>query len=164
AARLMGAPAAAISRALGEFPGVEHRLEMFLESGGVRFCNDSAATVPQAVEAALFAFETPIVLITGGTDKNLDFRPVRSAYRRAKAIVLLAGTGSEKLRTLLEQDGTSYEGPYDDLDKAVLRALEKSAPGDTVLLSPGCTSFGMFRNEFDRGRKFKDCAARLAGA
>lgn len=164
AARLMGTPAAAISRALGEFPGVEHRLEMFLESGGVRFCNDSAATVPQAVEAALFAFETPIVLITGGTDKNLDFAPVRSAYRRAKAIVLLAGSGSEKLRTLLDQDGTSYEGPYDDLDKAVLRALDKAVPGDTVLLSPGCTSFGMFRNEFDRGRKFKECAARLAGA
>lgn len=164
AARLMGAPAAVISRAMGEFPGVEHRLEMFLESGGVRFCNDSAATVPQAVEAALHAFDSPIVLITGGTDKNLDFTPVRSAYRRAKAVVLLAGTGSEKLRLLLDQDGTSYEGPYDDLDKAVRRALEKAAPGDTVLLSPGCTSFGMFRNEFDRGRKFKECAARTAGA
>ncbi len=163
AARLMGGEAAAISRALGEFPGVEHRLEVFLEAGGVRFCNDSAATVPQAVEAALYAFDRPPVLITGGTDKNLDFEPVRGAYRRAKAVILLAGTGSEKLRTLLDQDGTAYEGPFDDLEKAVRTALERARPGDTVLLSPGCTSFGMFRNEFDRGRKFKECAVRMAG-
>ncbi|NLJ45817.1 MAG: UDP-N-acetylmuramoyl-L-alanine--D-glutamate ligase [Treponema sp.] len=163
-ARLMGAPAETIFRALGEFPGVEHRLEMFLESGGVRFCNDSAATVPQAVEAALLAFDSPVVLITGGTDKNLDFTPVRSAYRRAKAIVLLAGTGSDKLRVLLDEDGTAYEGPYDDLEIALRAAAARAEPGDTVLLSPGCTSFGMFRNEFDRGRKFKECAARTAGA
>lgn len=163
-ARLMGGEASAISRALGDFPGVEHRLEMFLESGGVRFCNDSAATVPQAVEAALLAFDTPTVLITGGTDKNLDFVPVRAAYRRAKSVILLAGTGSEKLKVLLDEDGISYEGPYDDLETAVRKALEEAAPGDTVLLSPGCTSFGMFRNEFDRGRKFKECAARVAGA
>ena len=163
AARLMRGDAAAISRALGNFPGVEHRLEVFLEAGGVRFCNDSAATVPQAVEAALYAFDTPTVLITGGTDKNLDFEPVRGAYRRAKALILLAGTGSEKLRSLLDQDGTSYEGPFDDLEKAVRRALAKARPGDTVLLSPGCTSFGMFRNEFDRGKRFKECAARLTG-
>lgn len=162
-ARLMGAPAETIFRALGDFPGVEHRLEMFLEAGGVRYCNDSAATVPQAVEAALHAFDTPTVLITGGTDKNLDFSPVRAAYRRAKAIVLLAGTGSDKLRALLDQDGTDYKGPYDDLETAVRAAAAEAVPGDTILLSPGCTSFGMFRNEFDRGRKFKECAARIAG-
>ncbi len=162
AARLMGVRAPDVSRALGEFPGVEHRLEVFLESGGVRFCNDSAATVPQAVEAALRAFDLPPVLITGGTDKNLDFAPVRDAYRRAKHIVLLAGSGTEKLRALLDADGIPYEGPYDDLDRAVRAALSQTRPGDTVLLSPGCTSFGMFRNEFDRGRRFKETAARLA--
>lgn len=163
AARLMGVEAETATRALGGFPGVEHRLEMFLEAGGLRFCNDSAATVPQAVEAALYAFESPTVLITGGTDKNLDFAPVRAAYRRAKAVVLLAGTGSEKLRLLLDEDGTAYQGPFDDLETAVREALSRAEPGDTILLSPGCTSFGMFRNEFDRGRKFKECAVRLTG-
>lgn len=163
AARLMGVPAAVVSEALGGFAGVEHRLEIFLEKDGIRFCNDSAATVPQAVEAALFAFERAPVLITGGTDKNLDFSPVRSAYRRAKAVVLLAGTGTEKIRPLLEAQGIPYEGPFDDLEQAVRKAIARAAPGDTVLLSPGCTSFGMFKNEFDRGRKFKECVARLAG-
>ena len=162
AARLMGAPAESIFRAAGDFPGVEHRLEIFLEARGIRYCNDSAATVPQAVEAALQAFDTPTVLITGGTDKNLDFLPVRAAYRRAKAVILLAGTGTDKLRALLEQDGTAYEGPYDDLEKAVRSAISRAAAGDTVLLSPGCTSFGMFRNEFDRGLKFKECVRHLA--
>jgi UDP-N-acetylmuramoylalanine--D-glutamate ligase len=163
AARLMGVPSGTIARALENFPGVEHRLEVFLEKDGIRFCNDSAATVPQAVEAALFAFERPPILITGGTDKNLDFAPIQSAYRRAKTVVLLAGTGTEKIRPLLDAQGVSYEGPFDDLENAVQKAIARAAPGDTVLLSPGCTSFGMFKNEFDRGRKFKECVARIVG-
>jgi UDP-N-acetylmuramoylalanine--D-glutamate ligase len=161
AAWAAGADPSVLPEALALFPGVEHRLESFARKNGVRWCNDSAATVPQAVAAALEAFEEPIVLITGGTDKMLDFTPVRTSYRKAARIVLLKGTGTDKLKALLDEDGVAYEGPFDDFRQAVRKASELARPGSVVLLSPGCTSFGMFRNEFDRGRSFKEAVAEL---
>ncbi len=160
ALRAMGVDPEAIRGGMASFPGVEHRMEFFAESAGVRWYNDSAATIPQAVAAALLSFDGPPVLITGGTDKNLDFEPVRKEYARAKSIILLAGTGTEKLRTLLDEDGLRYRGPFADLDAAVESAANDARPGDSVILSPGCTSFGMFLHEFDRGRKFKESALR----
>lgn len=162
AAWTTGLPAASISQALESFPGVEHRLELFAEKDGIRWCNDSAATVPEAVEAAVAAFADPVVLITGGTDKVLDFTASLRACAKAKAVVLLAGTGSEKLKRLLEADGLPYHGPFDKLAAALDTVTAISQAGDTVLLSPGCTSFGMFKNEFDRGNSFKQAVlARL---
>jgi UDP-N-acetylmuramoylalanine--D-glutamate ligase len=163
ALRLFGLGAKEISAAMASFTGVEHRLEFFAEKGGVRWYNDSAATIPQAVAAALSSFESPIVLITGGTDKNLDFEPLRALLSRPKAIVLLAGTGSDKIRSMLEAEGIAYKGPFDRLELAVREAAAAAGPGDTVLLSPGCTSFGMFLHEFDRGRKFKETAREELG-
>ncbi len=163
ALRLFGLEAAGIRRAMGNFPGVEHRLEFFAEANGIRWYNDSAATIPQAVAAAIASIERPIILITGGTDKNLDFEPVRAAYRKPKAIILLAGSGTDKLRPLLDRDGIAYVGPYDELETAVREAAAAAAPGDAVMLSPGCTSFGMFLHEFDRGRRFKETARAILG-
>lgn len=160
ALRAMGVDPAAIRRGMATFPGVEHRMEFFAESGGVRWYNDSAATIPQAVAAAIRSFDAAPVLITGGTDKNLDFLPVRHEYALAKAIVLLSGTGTDKLRSLLDEDGISYSGPFPNLDAAVETAAELAQSGDSVILSPGCTSFGMFLHEFDRGRKFKESVFR----
>jgi UDP-N-acetylmuramoylalanine--D-glutamate ligase len=156
ALRLYGLPAQTIRSAMSSFPGVEHRLEFFAEKDEVRWFNDSAATIPQAVGAALESFPGPVVLITGGTDKNLDFEPVRPAFRKPRLIILLSGSGTEKLRTILDADGIPYLGPYDELGAAVREAAGSARSGDTVLLSPGCTSFGMFLHEFDRGRKFKE--------
>jgi UDP-N-acetylmuramoylalanine--D-glutamate ligase len=154
-----------IRESLGRFPGIEHRLEFFHESKGIRFYNDSAATIPEAAVAAVTAFEKPettLVLVTGGTDKNLDFSPLAGAAANAKAVILLAGTGTDKLKLLLNQDGIKYRGPFDSLDDAIKAALEEAANGDTVVLSPGCTSFGMFLNEFDRGLKWKEGVKKLA--
>ncbi len=161
AATLAGAEPVRVAEALGRFPGVPHRLEVFAEKDGVAWCNDSAATVPESVEAALAAFDRPVVLVTGGTDKGLDFAAIRASYARAKGVVLLAGTGSEKIRSLLDADGIAYHGPFGELDEAVLRAASLAEPGDVVALSPGCTSFGMFRNEFDRGDRFREAVRRL---
>jgi UDP-N-acetylmuramoylalanine--D-glutamate ligase len=156
-----------IKESLGTFPGVEHRLELFYRAMGIEFYNDSAATIPNAAAAAIEALDTHsdnrrLVLVTGGTDKNLDFSPLVQAAERAKAIILLAGSGSEKLRTLFADAGISCFGPFDELDKAVLTAMGAATQGDRVLLSPGCTSFGMFLNEFDRGRKWKEAVIRLS--
>ena len=163
----LGVEAQTIFGALSAFPGIEHRLEFFHESAGVRFYNDSAATIPEAAAACIEALSANssssggLVLVTGGTDKNLDFSPLAKAVKNTKAIILLAGTGSEKLKTLLDDTGISYSGPFDNLDKAVQCAAGKAAAGDNVALSPGCASFGMFVNEFDRGRKWKEAVKKL---
>lgn len=155
AAWAAGADPGRLGAALASFPGVEHRLEAFLEREGLRWVNDSAATVPEAVAAALGSFSGHISLITGGTDKNLDYRPVRSAYARANTLVLLAGSGSEKLMALLREDGIAYLGPCSSIEEAIRLAAANTPKGGTVMLSPGATSFGMFKNEFDRGARYK---------
>ena len=150
-----------IKKSLGRFPGVEYRLEFFHESGGIRFYDDSTATIPEAAAAAIRAFEKPPVLVTGGTDKKLEFAPLAEAAKEAKALILLEGTGSEKLKELLDSGGIKYCGPFGSLEKAISTALEIARSGDSVVLSPGCTSFGMFLNEFDRGQKWKEGVIKL---
>jgi len=164
-----GVPAAAVRDGLASFPGVEHRLERFLSWKGVAFYNDSAATIPHATAEALRSLEAPVVLITGGTDKNIDFSPLREVLSLPRAVVLLAGTGTDKIRLLLEERGVPYDGPFDALRPAVQKAMSRAAQVRTgeevaILFSPGCTSFGMFLNEFDRGRKFKSMVLELTGA
>lgn len=161
ALQTMGLKARDVAAAMASFPGVEHRLEFFGEKDGVRWYNDSAATIPQAVQAALGSFDEPVVLITGGTDKNIDFSPVVDAYAKAKAIILLAGSGTEKLMPLLAARGLKWHGPFDNLEAAVREASRLAVSGDAILLSPGCASFGMFLHEFDRGRKFKETARKI---
>jgi len=160
----VGIGAEKIRASLASFAGIEHRLEFFHEAGGIRFFNDSAATIPEAAAAAVEALapQAPLVLVTGGTDKNLDFSPLVKAAPKARAIVLLAGSGSEKLKSRLFEAGIKYYGPFDDLEKAVNAALGAACGGCIAVLSPGCASFGMFQNEFDRGRKWKDAVTRLA--
>jgi UDP-N-acetylmuramoylalanine--D-glutamate ligase len=152
-----------IRKGLGSFPGVEHRLEMFFEAGGIAFYNDSAATIPEAAAAAVEALgaDGRLILVTGGTDKNLDFSPLARAAGKAKAVILLAGTGSDKLRSLLAGADTACLGPFDALENAANAALGLAVPGDRIALSPGCASFGMFLNEFDRGRKWKETIRKV---
>ncbi len=153
---LYGVAPSAIAPAMASFPGVEHRLEFFAERDGVRCYNDSAATIPEAVAAAIEAFDRPLVLITGGTDKDLDFSPLSAQVEKPKDIILIAGSGTDKLIPILRSAGRLFRGPFDSLEKAVDEAFASAKPGDAILLSPGCTSFGMFLNEFDRGTKFKN--------
>jgi len=178
----LGLPSSFIRKSLGSFPGIEHRLEFFHEIDGIRFYNDTAATIPEAAAAAIEALSAgtePLILVTGGTDKNLDFSPlIKAAATAAKAgtlkdIVLLAGTGSDKLIPLLRNAGLSFQGPCGNIDDAA-RTAQKGARHHfgadlpegarhhfSVVLSPGCASFGMFRNEFDRGRQWKEAVRRL---
>jgi UDP-N-acetylmuramoylalanine--D-glutamate ligase len=149
---------------LGSFPGIEHRLEFFHEARGVRFYNDTAATIPEAAAAAVAAFEGQgkLLLVTGGSDKRLNYDPLVRAAERAGGLFLLAGAGSEKLKVQLEDRGIPFQGPFDSLEAAVRGLLEAARPGDIAVLSPGCASFGMFLNEFDRGARWKETVRRLA--
>lgn len=163
--RLFGVEAKDVRAALADFTGVEHRLERVTTWRGIRFYNDSAATIPHATAAAVRALDRPVVLIAGGTDKNLDFSPLLEAARIPERILLLSGTATEKIRPLLEERGIPYDGPYAGMREAVAAArdaalrLAASAGVASVVLSPGCASFGMFLNEFDRGRKYKEAVA-----
>ena len=165
--RLWGIEAEKIMRILSGWGGIEHRLQFFhTYMNGIRFYNDSCATVPEAAAAALKAFKDNVVLITGGTDKDLDFKPLAAALSEknkatnVKALFLLAGSGTEKLIVSLEKDGVRYNGAYRNLDR-LLCALKIYLDGHEketvhVIFSPGCASFELFKNEFDRGRQFME--------
>jgi UDP-N-acetylmuramoylalanine--D-glutamate ligase len=163
-ARAFGLDAGAIAAALRGFAGVEHRLETVRELAGVTYVNDTTATNPAATLAALDAISTPIVLIAGGADKQLEFDALGAAVaRRAKALVLLQGSATARLLGAVSanQAGPHIAGPYDDFAAAIRAARDLAGPGETVLLSPGCASFGMFRNEFQRGEEFRRIVSEL---
>jgi UDP-N-acetylmuramoylalanine--D-glutamate ligase len=153
-----GISPAQIRAAIRSFAGVEHRLELVAELDGVRYINDTTATNPAAAQAALESFDAPLILLAGGADKQLD--PAlfaRTIARRVKALVLLAGSATERLQREVRAQGFAQPiaGPFDDFAVAIRVARDLAEPGDLVLLSPGCASFGMFHNEFHRGEEFR---------
>ncbi|HEX5692050.1 MAG TPA: UDP-N-acetylmuramoyl-L-alanine--D-glutamate ligase, partial [Roseiflexaceae bacterium] len=173
-ARSFGVDAEHIRAAIHAFGGVPDRLELVRELDGVRYINDTTATAPEAAIAALHSFNAPIVLICGGADKDLPFEALAGAIaERAKAAVVLDGTATPKLLRALQTTDTrgtttdstipsSIVGPFDDFAQAIATARSLAEPGDVVLLSPGCASFGMFRNEFHRGEEFRRIVSELS--
>ncbi len=163
-AHTFGVAPQAIRTALHSFTGVEHRLELVRTLNGVAYINDTTATNPSATLAALTAIKTPLVLIAGGADKALEFAQLGTAIaRRVKALVLLEGSATGQLAAAVTANpGTPLiRGPYRDFAEAIHAAQLLAAPGDSVILSPGCASFGMFRNEFDRGEEFRRIVGEL---
>ena len=144
-----------VRRGIESFPGVEHRLELFHDSGGWKVYNDSAATVPEATMAAARSMEAPFAVICGGTDKGLDFSSFAELGKLGAAVYLLAGSGTEKIISVLAAAGVAFSGPYPALEPLLADLLSSLSPPASILFSPGCTSFGMFLNEFDRGNRFK---------
>jgi UDP-N-acetylmuramoylalanine--D-glutamate ligase len=167
---LFGVDPAAIRSAAAAFTGVEHRLEPVALVEGVRFVNDSQGTQPDAVIAALRAFDPPVVLIAGGRDKGVDLRElVRVAATRAVAAVVIGESGPELGRRLAAA-GVPIVQPAASMVEAVERAdtLARAArattdPGTvaTVLLSPAAASFDMYTDYAARGQAFKDAVATL---
>ena len=167
---LFGVEAAAIREAAATFHGVEHRLEPVATIERVRFVNDSQGTQPDAVIAALLAFEPPVVLIAGGRDKGVDLEElVEVAADRASAAVMIGESGPALGRRFAAagmprvEEATSMDDAVHRAD-ALARALLADAPDAataTVLLSPAATSFDMFVDYAARGRAFKDAVATL---
>jgi UDP-N-acetylmuramoylalanine--D-glutamate ligase len=159
--RLYGLKADQIRSGLGSFEGVAHRMEKFAVKKGISFYNDSAATIPEATDAAVRSFKTPVLLIAGGTDKELKFSLLKDSLSIPRGIYLLEGSGTDKLIDILKENHISWNGPYGTLKEALDESVKAAEPGDSIILSPGCTSFGMFLNEFDRGNKFKELVSEL---
>jgi UDP-N-acetylmuramoylalanine--D-glutamate ligase len=179
---IMGVSPEKIKTIFSSWRGIAHRLEFFhrwnaasdsgknFRAAPVLFYNDTAATVPEASAAASQAFEKPVHLIAGGNDKELDFTVLADALSgthgsiRPASIYLLAGNGTDKLVPLLRAHNVLFSGPFDSLENLlcevkvmlIKNAHENSAETERIVVfSPGATSFGMFKNEFDRGDTFK---------
>jgi len=160
AASAIGAPAAAIGDALKRFPGLPHRLELIAEVDGVRYVNDSKGTNVGAVVKSLEGYARGVILIAGGKDKGGDFVPLRPlAATRVKTLLLL-GQARDVIRGQLAGACPMEDVPT--LEAAVRRAAEIAAAGDTVLLSPACASFDMFRDFEHRGEVFRQAVRDLA--
>ena len=141
--------------AVRHFKAVEHRLELIGSFEGVRWYNDSKATNPDSTYKALAAFSQPIVLIAGGRNKGIDIEPLAQAIaKRAVALVTMGETGEELARRT-RAAGLDRVERAADLGEAVRKAAALAKPGSVVLLSPAFTSFDMFRDYEDRGRRFK---------
>jgi len=167
---LFGVALDAIRRAVAAFQGVEHRLEPVAVVDGVRFVNDSQGTQPDAVAAALRAFDPPIVLIAGGRDKGIDLAELGPVVAERAAAAVLIGESGPALETLFHAAGLARTERAATLEDAVRLAdqiaRERLASGDpepaTVLLSPAAASFDMFVDYAARGRAFRAAVARLA--
>jgi UDP-N-acetylmuramoylalanine--D-glutamate ligase len=154
-----------IARAIASFNGVPNRLEHVASVGGVAYVNDTAATTPAAALAAMAAYAgRELVVIAGGSDKRLDLAPLADGLARyASRVLLLDGSATATLAELLRaRDVRTLEGPFSGMATAVQAAQAMAHPGGVVLLSPGCASFGLFRDEFDRGDQFRAAVRRLA--
>ncbi|HUG48694.1 MAG TPA: cyanophycin synthetase, partial [Candidatus Limnocylindria bacterium] len=166
-------PPAAIRRAVRGFSGVEHRLEPVAEVDGVRFVNDSMGTQPDAVIAALRAFEPPIVLIAGGRAKGLALDELAQVVAQRAAAVLLLGESADDMQRTFGAAGAQRIERVPDMAAAVVRGaalaheLLSSGVGRepaTVLLSPAAASFDMFVDYAARGLAFKRAVADLTAA
>jgi UDP-N-acetylmuramoylalanine--D-glutamate ligase len=165
AAIARGADVDSIRAGLEAFEGVKDRGELVAEIDDVLYVNDTSATAPAAAMAALDAYPgRKIHVIAGGFDKQLDLGPLGATLAtRATSVLLLEGTATPRLMEAIATNGGSWYGPFDSMLAAVEAGTEVARPGDVVLLSPGCASFGLFQDEFQRGEKFREAVATLAG-
>ncbi|OEJ99506.1 UDP-N-acetylmuramoyl-L-alanine--D-glutamate ligase [Roseivirga misakiensis] len=160
AALLAGVNKEDLLKGLKTFKNAEHRLELVKRLEEVDYINDSKATNLDSVKYALDAFDTPIVWIAGGIDKGNNYSLVEAIVsEKVKALICL-GKDNTKLVTSFENIVPTVKST-DDLIKAIRWAKEIAKPGDTVLLSPACSSFDLFDNYEDRGNKFKEAVLNL---
>ena len=155
AALAAGASVEDVRRGLAEFPGVEHRLEPVAEIDGVRYVNDSKATNVDACYCALDSMTTPTVLIVGGKDKGNDYSQIMSLVREKCRALVYLGADNNKLHASFDHLGLPVADTHSMAD-CVAACVELAQPGDTVLLSPCCASFDLFKNMEDRGEQFKE--------
>jgi UDP-N-acetylmuramoylalanine--D-glutamate ligase len=145
---------------LSDFQGVEHRLERFLRVHNIEFINDSKATNINSVWWALESMQTPIVWIVGGVDKGNDYSILFDLVKEKVKAIVCIGKDNQKIITAFSSMGKEIV-ESNSMDEAVRSAYFLAAKGDTVLLSPACASFDLFKNYEERGRKFKEAVRNL---
>lgn len=153
----------AMRRGIAAVAGVPHRLELVRDHNGVRWYNDSIATAPERVMAAVRAIRTPLVLLLGGRDKDLPWGELANLLRLRKPKVILFGEAADLIESALRQNGVDYPlYRASDLQDAVRQADRVAQAGESVLLSPGGTSFDAFRDFEERGEFFRQWVKELS--
>ena len=141
-----------ITKAIRNFKGLPHHLELVREIGGVRYFNDSASTNPISTKAALMAISDPKILIAGGVDKNFHYGILKPALKNSTKLVILYGSSRSKIAE--EIRGVVPIILAKDLLAAVTKAKKRARRGEVILFSPASASFDMFKDSKDRGRQF----------
>ncbi len=159
AALVSGIEPRVIEVALADFSGLPHRMEFVGERGGVTYVDDSKGTNVAAVVEALAAMRAPVILIAGGVDKGGDYAPLREPLGQKVRLLILIGAARDTMRAALK--GATEIELVRTLDQAVRRAAAAARRGETVLLSPACSSFDQFRNYAERGRIFQELVRAL---
>ena len=152
--------------AVKEFESVEHRLEFVKEIDGVKWYNDSVSSSPTRTIAGLYSYDENIVLIAGGYDKNLDYKPIaKPIVEKVKSLILLGQTSGkifDSVKEELELQGKTLPiHMCESLQETIEIAKREAKPGDVVLFSPASASFDMFKNFEERGNKFKELVNNL---
>lgn len=160
AARSLGVSQKAVQTGMNEFRGVPHRLEFVRKKNGVFFFNDSRSLDLSGVSRALMAFKrSPIILIAGGKDANIEFGGLSEMVRSKCKMLILLGEAKERMNRAIGDFAETYlVGTFEE---AILLAYQKSRSGDIILLSPGCPSHDMFRSFEERGEYFKKLVSQL---
>lgn len=149
-----------IRQSLEDFQGVEHRLEYVATVKNVRYINDSKATNVNSCWYALQSMKTPTVLILGGTDKGNDYSEIEDLVNQKVKTLIFMGLDNSPLHKFFDDKGKTIID-VQSMQEAVDAAYKIAESGDTVLLSPCCASFDLFKNYEDRGRQFKTCVRNL---
>jgi UDP-N-acetylmuramoylalanine--D-glutamate ligase len=166
-AREAGVSPDAMVQVVTTFTGVEHRLQLVRKREGVSYYNDSIATTPERLIAALCSFDEPIVLLAGGRDKHLPWEDAARLIMRKTQHIILFGEATEIIARAIDQirqEVNTLEPSLHrcvNLEEAVHLAAQVAKPGDVVLLSPGCASFDAFQDFADRGQRFKEFVLQL---
>lgn len=159
--RCLHVPDEVIFKVLTEFKAVEHRIEFVAEKRGVTYYNDSKGTNPDAAIKAVQAMVRPTLLIGGGYDKQSEYDEWIESFDGKVKLLVLLGQTAEKIGECAKKHGFHQIEYAESLKEAVEICEEHARPGDAVLLSPACASWGMFKNYEERGRMFKDFVHEL---
>jgi UDP-N-acetylmuramoylalanine--D-glutamate ligase len=160
ASNISGIKKEVIRKSLGNFPGVEHRLEKVCSVRGVQYVNDSKATNVDACWYALESMNTKVILIIGGKDKGNDYNAIKDLVKEKCAGLVYLGADNTKLHNFFDPLGIPVRDTH-SMKECVEACYEMAKPGETVLLSPCCASFDLFKNMEDRGEQFKTLVRAL---
>lgn len=160
ATNLSGIKKEVIRKSLGDFPGVEHRLEKVTTVRGVQYINDSKATNVDACWYALESMHTKVVLIIGGKDKGNNYDAIKPLVKEKCSALVFLGADNTKLHDNFDDMGIIIRDTH-SMKECIEACYELAKPGETVLLSPCCASFDLFKNMEDRGEQFKTLARNL---
>ena len=160
ASRLAGVSDQKLKESLSDFEGVEHRLEKVATVGGVHYINDSKATNVDACWYALESMTTPTILILGGKDKGNDYESIKDLVKQKCTALVFLGADNTKLHNSFGSMGLPIYDTH-SMKECIEACTKVARPGDTVLLSPCCASFDLFKNMEDRGEQFKTLVRNL---